>query len=150
MIGDFMMVNGEQIPKSKVMELIRMLCNDAKELAGQFHELNRSEKFRENWPNPYVYADCNWRGYVDAVIKAYGTLCGMETVPEYDKRRMFLAIALWQQIASEAPEHYAGIPMQPGTQAFEGDKRENRRIVERFGKQSNTFKELLMGSTRYH
>jgi hypothetical protein len=148
-IGDYMLVNGEQIPKAKAMELIRMLCNDAKELAGQFYELERSEKFRANWINPYVYANCNWRHFVEAVRACYGRLLGMEDIPEYDKHRMFLAIALYDQVAKVSPD-FEGIQLAPGSQQFEGDRYENKRITESYGRHSNTFKELLMGSTRYH
>lgn len=152
MISDYLVVNGEKIPKSKVMELIKMLCNDAKQLAGQFHGMNRSDKFRANWPDEYAFAECNWRNFIEAARSYYAELLGrpMSEVPKYDKDRMFLAIALWDQVAKAAPEDYPGIQLSPGTQQFEGDKYENRKILENWGKRSMTFKELLMGSSRYH
>jgi hypothetical protein len=150
MIGDYMMVNGEQIPKPKAMELIRMLCNDAKEIAGVFHGMNRSEKFRANWPDEVVFAAANWRNFMEAARAMYAQQLGDPHVKEYDKQRMFLAIALYDQVEKCSPEKYPGIQLAPGTQQYEGDKFENRKIVEQWGKQSNTFKELLMSSTRYH
>lgn len=143
-------VNGEKIPKYKAMELIRMLCNDAKELAGQFHGMNRSDKFRANWPDEYAFAECNWRNFIEAARSYYAQLLGDAQVSEYDKHRMFLAIALWDQAAKTAPESYPGIQLAPGTQQFEGDKYENRKIAETWGRHSMTFKELLMHSTMYH
>jgi hypothetical protein len=148
-IGDYMLVNGEQIPKAKAMELIRMLCNDAKQLAGQFHGWNRSDKFRANWPNEYVFADANWRHFMEAARAYYAHLLGEKNVPENDKHRMFLAIALYDQVAKVSPD-FEGIQLAPGSQQFEGDRYENKRITENYGKHSNTFRELLMGSTRYH
>lgn len=149
MIADSMLVNGEPIAKDKAMELIRMLCNDAKQLAGMFHGHNRSDKFRANWPNEYVFADTNWRHFIEATRAYYAELLGDPHVKEYDKRRMFLAICLYDQVAKVSPG-FEGIQMTPGTQAFEGDRAENRRTIENYGKHSNTFKDLLLGSTRYH
>jgi hypothetical protein len=148
-IGDYMLVNGERVPTDKAMELIRMLCNDAKQLAGEFHGMNRSDKFRANWPNEYVFADANWRHFMEAARAYYAELLGAPHVKEYDKRRMFLAIALYDQVCKVSP-NFEGLQMAPNTQSFEGDKFENKRITENYGKHSNTFKELLMGSTRYH
>jgi hypothetical protein len=148
-LGDYMEVNGEPIPKQQAMELIRMLCNDAKQLAGDFHGQNRSEKFRANWPSEYAYAECNWRGFVDAIRAGYAALLGEERVPEHDKRRMFLAIALWDQVAKQSP-NFEGLRLAPNTQQFVGDPYENRKIKEDYGKHSNTFKELLMPRSRFN
>lgn len=150
MVGDFLEVNGEQIPKSEALQLIRMIMNDAKEIAGVYHGQNRSAKFRANWPDEYVFADCEWRNFMEAARAMYAQELGNPHRSEYDKRRMFLAIALWSQVEADAPEKFAGLQMTPGTQQFEGDKAENRKIVENFGKKSDTFKDLLMGSTKYH
>ena len=150
MIGDFIEVNGEHIPKDKAMALIRMLCNHAKQIAGDFHGQKRSDKFRANWPNEDVFAECNWRSFVEAVRADYARLLGEPNVREDDKHHMFLAVVLWDMVDKASPEKFGGNQILPNTQQFEGDKRENRKIVENFGKQSNTFKELLMGSTRYH
>ena len=58
-------INGEQITKDEAMKLVRMLCNDAKKMAGEFHGMNRSEKFRINWPNEYRFADANWKSFIE-------------------------------------------------------------------------------------
>lgn len=151
MTGDFLLVNGEQIPKSEALELICMLMNEAKQIAGVFHGMpDRSAKFRANWPNEYVFADCEWRNFMQAARAMYAQELGDPHRPEYDKKRMFLAICLWDQVAAAAPEQYTGNQMVPNTQAFHGDKFDNKKIVEKFGKHSDTFKDLLMGSTRYH
>lgn len=147
---DFLQVNGEPIPKAEAMELIRMLCNDAKEMAGVFHGMNRSEKFRADWPDEYAYADANWRHFMEAARKLYAQELGNPHRTEYDKKRMFLAICLWDQVDKMTPEKFGGIQMEPNTQAFEGDKRENRLTVERFGKHAMSFKDLLMSTTRFH
>lgn len=148
-LGDYMLVNGEKIAKSDAMSLIKMLCNDAKQLAGDFHGQDRSEKFRANWPNEYAYAECNWRGFVDAVRAAYAALLGEEKVPEYDKRRMFLAMCLWDQVAKASP-NYEGLRLAPNTLQYHGDRYENKKITENYGRHSNTFRELLMPKSRFN
>lgn len=150
MIADTIEVNGEPIAKSEAMMLIRMICNDAKEIAGVFHGMNRSDKFRANWPSEYVFADANWRNFMEAARAMYAERLGNPKTPPNEARMMHLAIVLWDMVAKASPEEYPGIQLAPNTQQFEGDKIENRKIVETWGKRSNTFKELLMGSTRYH
>jgi hypothetical protein len=147
---DFLEVNGERIEKQEALDLIRMLMDDAKNIAGEFHGMNRSKKFRRNWPNEYAYAECEWRNFMEAARAMYAERLGDPFTSEYDKRRMFLAIALWNQVENQAPEKYGGMQVMPDSQAFEGDKYENRKTVENFGAQSDTFKDLLMGSTKYH
>lgn len=52
-------INGESIPVTEARELIRMLFEDAKQVAGEFHNMERSDKFRVNWPSEYEFADRN-------------------------------------------------------------------------------------------
>jgi len=35
-------INGEQISVKEAASLIKMLCNDAKQIAGEFHNMERS------------------------------------------------------------------------------------------------------------
>jgi hypothetical protein len=149
-IGDFIEVNGEHIPKSEALSLVRMFYNDAKQIAGVFHGMNRSDKFRANWPDEYVFADANWRNFLEACRAMYAERLGDPKTPPADARKMHLAIVLHTMVEQEASEKYGGLQIAPNTQQFDGDRFENRKIVENFGKQSNTFKELLLGSTRYH
>lgn len=150
MTGDFLEVNGEKIPKAEALELIRMIMNDAKEIAGVFHGQNRSPKFRANWPDEYVFAEAEWRNFMEAARAMYAQELGDPHRSEYDKRRMFLAICLWDQVDKAAPEKFGGLQIMPNTQQFVGDKVENRKIAEKFGKHAMSFKDLAMSSTRYH
>jgi hypothetical protein len=149
MTGDFLIVNGERIPKSEVIELLRMIMNQAKEIAGVFHGMNRSEKFRADWPDEKVYAEGKWRFFMEAARALYAERLGDPQVPEYDKQRMFRAIALWQQVEDAAPEKFGGMQIMPGSQQFEGDKRENAKITATWGKHALTFMELASDGTRH-
>lgn len=142
-------INGEQISASEAAGLVRMLCNDAKQIAGVFHGRNRSDKFRRNWPNEYVFADTNWKTFVEAARAMYAERLKDPKTPPADARKMHLALVL-QTMAEQGAEKDPRLQLAPNTQQFEGDPFENRKIIEDFGKQSNTFKELLMSSTRFH
>lgn len=139
-------INGQKIAKSEALDCVRMLCNDAKQLAGQFHGQNRSEKFRKNWPNEYVFADANWKSFVEAARSYYAQLLGDPKVPEYDKRRMHIALVV-QSLAEQGAQKDTRLQLAPNTQQFVGDPFENRKIVNEFGKHSNTLKELLLSSS---
>lgn len=139
-------VNGEQISKAEAAALIRMLYNDAKQFAGVAHGMNRSAKFRANWPNEYVYAEAAWKSYVEATRMMYAERLKDPLTPPGDARKMHLALVL-ETMTGKDQEKDNRLQLFPNTQQFEGDKHENRKIDDQFGKQSNTFKELLMNST---
>lgn len=142
-------INGEQISASEAASLVRMLCNDAKQIAGEFHGMNRSAKFRANWPNEYVFADAEWKNFVEAVRAMYAARLGDPKTPPADARRMHLAMVL-QTMAEQGAEKDTRLQIAPNSQQFVGDPFENRKIANDFGKHSNTFKDLLLGSARYH
>lgn len=139
-------INGEEIGKTEALDLIRMLCNDAKQVAGTFHGMNRSRKFRRNWPNEYVFADANWKTFMEATRKMYAErLADPKTKPE-DARKIHLALVLETMIGHDV-EKDNRLQLAPNTQQYVGDAFENRKIADQFGNQSNTFKELLMGTS---
>lgn len=143
---DMIEVNGEQLSEKESAELIRMLCNDAKQVAGVFHGMNRSKKFRANWPSEYVFADANWKNFMEATRKMYADRLNDPKCLPADARKMHLALVLEAQIA-KGVETDNRLQLSPNTQQFVGDPFENKKIVETFGKQSNTLKEVLMGSS---
>lgn len=148
-MSDFIELNGERISKIEALGLVRMLCNDAKQMAGEFHGMNRSAKFRANWPNEYVFADAEWKNFMEAARAMYAKRLGDPKTSPADARRMHLALVL-QTMAEQGAEKHTGLQITPNTQQFVGDAYENRKIVDQFGKQSMNFKDLLLGSTRFH
>lgn len=153
MIGDYLEINGERIPVSEAAGLVRMLCSDAKQIAGEFHGMNRSAKFRANWPNEYVFADANWKTFMEAARTMYAQRLGDPKTPPAEARKMHLALVL-QTMAEQGADKDPRLQIAPNTQQFEGDSYENRRIAADFGTHSMTFKELLMstagGGQRFH
>src|ERR1700722_9081172 len=135
LIGDYIEINGEQIATSEAASLVRMMCNDARQVAGQFHGMNRSAKFRANWPNEYLFADAEWKNFIAAVRQMYVEQLADPKTPPKDARKMHLAIVLWT-MTEQGAEKDPRIQLAPNTQQFVGDAFENRKIVDRFGKQS--------------
>lgn len=139
-------INGDFISSKEAGDLIRMLYNDAKQVAGMFHGMNRSAKFRKNWPNEYVFAESEWKNFVVATRQMYvDRLNDPKTLP-YDAKRMFQAIYL-ERMAAQNQEADNRLQLAPNTQQFEGDKFENNKIAEKFGTESNSFAKLALGST---
>ena len=141
-------INGEEIPVSEAQELVRILCNDAEEMAGVFHGMNRSIKFRTNWPNEDDFAASEWKNFIEAVRAMYADRLGDPKTPPADARRMHLAIVLQDMIGKNA-EKDTRLQLSPGTQQFEGDKVENRKILEKFGPKPNLRAALRNGVAKF-
>lgn len=139
-------INGEFVSSEEASELIRMLYNDARQVAGVFHGMNRSKKFRKNWPNEYVFAESEWKTFIAATRQMYvDRLKDPLTLP-YDAQRMFKALYL-ERLASQDQETDNRLQLAPNTQQFVGDPHENKKISEKFGDQSNSFAKLALGSS---
>lgn len=139
-------INGEFVSAKEAGDLIKMLYNDAKQVAGVFHGMNRSKKFRRNWPNEYLFAESEWKNFVVATRSMYlDRLKDPKTLPS-DGKRMFQALYL-ERLASEGREQDQRLQLAPNTQQFVGDPYENKKISEKFGDHSNSFAELALGST---
>lgn len=142
-------INGEQITNDEAMKLVRMLCNDAKKMAGEFHGMNRSEKFRINWPNEYRFADANWKSFIESARQMYAVRLGDPKTPPKEARMMHLALVLQAQMG-DGVETDNRLQIAPGTQQFEGDKAENRSILEKFGKRPNIRAALMNATSTLH
>lgn len=137
-------INGEKVSASEAKSLLRMLYNDARQIAGEFHGMNRSEKFRVNWPDEYRFADANWKTFVDACRQLYAERLTDPKTPPAIARKMHLALVL-QAMMAQGEEADTRLQLAPGTQQFEGDRHENRKIAERFGQTPN-LRAALMNS----
>lgn len=143
----YITVNGEKIGRDEYFKIMEMLYHDAKEIAGVFHGESRSEKFRVNWPDEDLFVEANWRTFIQAARAMYAERLGDPKTPPEDARKMHLAIVL-QQMA-EAGLKKQGIAadnrlqLAPGTQQFDGDAYENRKIMEKFGGRRNLRAHLM-------
>ena len=135
-------INGEQLTNDECMALIRMLCEDAKRIAGEYHGMKRSAKFRVNWPDEYKFANANWKTFVVAARAMYAERLADPKTPEADKRKMMLALILQQKMA-QGQETDNRLQLAPNTQQFEGDPFENKKIVEKFGTKPNMRAHLM-------
>ena len=138
-----------QVTPKEAADCVKMLIGDAKQLAGQFHGLDRSEKFRTNWPDEYKFASSNWKSFVETTIQSYAMLMGRANVPEHDKHRMYVARLMWEKMA-EGKERDNRLQLAPNTQQFVGDKSENRRIKEKFGVHGNLRAALMNSAATRH
>lgn len=150
---EFIIINGERVEKAQAMELLKGLYHEAEEMAGEFHGKDRSEKFRANWPDEYLFAKANWKSFVQEARKRYAERLGDPNVPAAEKVNIHRALVLEHEIA-QGQERDTRLQLAPNSQQFEGDRFENLKIADKFGKQSNTFKELLLSSAnataRFH
>jgi hypothetical protein len=125
-----------QVTPKEAADCVKMLISDAKQIAGEFHGQNRSEKFRANWPDEYKFASTNWKSFVEPMIRQYAELLGRPDVSEQDKHRIYIARLMWEKLG-EGKERDNRLQLAPNTQQFVGDAFENRKIKEKFGTHRN-------------
>jgi hypothetical protein len=129
-------INGENISNEEAGRILKTLYNDAKQIAGEFHGMERSAKFRVNWPDENKFAESEWKNFVEAAIQIYvAKLADPKATPE-EKRFCHLAIVLNAKMA-EGREKDQRLQIAPNTQQFVGDKYENKKILEKFGTKPN-------------
>ena len=140
-------INGEQIPVSEALQLIQTLYNDAAQIAGEFHGMERSAKFRLNWPDEDIFVRSNWKSFVAAAREMYSAQLGDPHVEERKKQAIFKALVLERKIA-EGQETDNRLQLKPNTQQFVGDRRENRLILDKFGAKPNFRAALANGAAK--
>lgn len=126
------MVDGDLLEDEEVKRLVKMLENDAYKIAGMFHGMERSKKFRRQWPNEYVYADHNWKHFMVSARAMYADRLGDPKTPPNEAEMMHRALVL-QAMMSEAAQAQTPLQLAPGTEAYQGDRQENKRTEESFG-----------------
>ena len=140
-------IGGEIISVSDAMKLVDTIYEHAYELAGQAYEKDRSAKFRLNWPNVYEYAEANKRNFIEQAREDFCAMLSDKKSDEKTKKRVYMAILLERAFANglEKLGHEADTRLQvkKNTVQFEGDKTENRKIMEKFGPSTNLRAEML-------
>ena len=94
----FININGENIPVREAASLVDMIRQDAIQFAGVFHDMNRSDKFRVNWPDTYLYAESEWKSFVAAVRLMYTERLADPLAPDAEKRKIHLALVLERMV----------------------------------------------------
>lgn len=77
----------------------------------------------------------------------YAERLGDPKTPPADARRMHLALVL-ETMVGAGQEKDAELQLAPRTRQFEGDRRENRRIIEKFGAAPNFRAALRRGASK--
>ena len=131
-----MIINGENVSPQEQRKILKMLRHDAEEVAGEFYDMERSEKFRLNWPDQDQFVKSEWKNFVAAVRLMYTARLGDPNTPPKDADKMFKAIVM-QNMMSQGRETDTRLQIMPNTQTFMGDRAENRRTIEKFGKTPN-------------
>lgn len=127
-----------------------MIRKDAEELAGQYHESERSEAFRANWPDPYEYARARWPHFVEHVRSIYADLLTRNNVSQADKDKMYDAL-IEEAPAARAMDARTDLQLLPGSPVFDGDKSEIKlinKIAAESGELHRAAKRALLRSTR--
>ncbi len=127
----------------------KMIVHDAQEMAGCFYEEDRSATFRATWPNQMDYVRAKWHHFVVPVRAGYAELLGRSDVPQDQKDMIYEALTA--DIAASSNDG-ADSPLQifKDSEAFVGDRKENARTVESFGKHERSLKEKLRSNTSLH
>jgi hypothetical protein len=141
-------INGERIGRDEYFKLMEMLYKDAQEIAGVYHGMNRSEKFRINWPDEYAFAEANWKTFVTAARAMYASRLADPNTPPADKHKMHLALILQAMASKGAQEKDVRLQLEPGTAQYEGDRAINRAILDQFGANPNFRAALANGAAK--
>ena len=126
----------EELSVHEVAQRIRIIYDLARDLAGEFYDKDRSEKFRNNWPSQDEYAKASWKSFVE---EARAKLVAQLNDPHKsvrEKNIIWSAIVLERKIA-QGGESDTRIQIRKDSQQFIGDKFENKKILQDFGTNRN-------------
>ena len=148
MKADYIIVNGVRLTVKEAGKRIKVIYDLAKEIAGEFYDMNRSDKFRINWPDQDEFAASEWKSFVESARILLTQMLTKQEVPTSDKDRIAQALIIETEIA-QGMERDARLQIFKGSQQFFGDKYENKNILEKFGKAPN-MRAYLRRSTVLH
>lgn len=118
------------------------IVHDAKEMAGEFYDRDRSETFRRTWPSEMEYVNTKWPHFVVAVREIYAELLGRPSVPDDVKEELYEAL-LDQAAEARCDGAHSPLPILKDTETFFGDRRENIRTRENYGSHARTLAQKL-------
>lgn len=124
------------------------IVHDAKEFAGTFYDRNRTMKFRATWPNQDNFVASCWPRFVEHVRAMYATMLTKNDVSQRDKDMIYDALIADANAGSMTDGAESPLQLTPNTEAFEGDRRENAKTDESFGKHSALSADMLKSAIR--
>jgi hypothetical protein len=109
---------------------IRSIEGLAREIAGCFFEGERSQRFRKKWgtsdKSQQRYINQHWQTFIKPARQMLSQRLGDPSVPETEKERIYHAL-IADRVVDQAVGRAAGqTQLEPGTEAFDGDKFLNR------------------------
>lgn len=148
-------IDGEDLTSTQVEFYRRTLKNDCIKFAGEFYGMNRSKKFRANWPNEYDFADANWKKFVAAVRGLYAQQLATPHTSEESKQTIHRCLVIDAMTNAELERSLVeldnSLQLAPNTQQFIGDKKENTVISENFGDGAHPRRKALLNTgARFH
>ena len=106
--------------------------NAARQLAGEFFELCRSNRFRGFWGlkdrDQDHFIDENWFLFVDAARQAMVELLGKSNTPEHVKEEIHQALCQENAVGQLAGQGSGSLQMEKDSEHFKGDKALNRDV----------------------
>lgn len=135
-------LDGEVVTDKEAQSLRRMVAHDCKEFAGQFFDMDRSEKFRASWDaigktvrkSPQdCFVDHAWKHFIVHVRAWYAEKLKNPGIPEKEKDKLHKAMLL-EAILGADQNAESPVQLAPNTQQFIGDKHENTHIADTYGK----------------
>jgi hypothetical protein len=146
-------VGGEVVTTAQAIKLVDRLYKRAADIAGAFYEGNRSPKFRMNWKSADDYAEANKNAFIAQARADFSRILADDKADPNEKRLSYLAILL-ERAFSEGlkqlgKESDTQLQILKGTQQFDGDSYENKKIIEKFGVQPNLRAKLKAGAAKF-
>ncbi len=135
-MSPYIIVNGVRLGTKEAAARIKVIYDLAREIAGEFYDMNRSDKFRTNWPNQEEFAKSEWRSFVVSARTMLTEILTRDNVPVKEKDKIAQALIIERHI-SDGQETDNRLQIMKDSQQFAGDKFENRKILEKFGKAPN-------------
>ena len=107
----------------------------AREMAGQFFDLNRSPYFRALWgksdKHQNRYVDNNWRSYIAPARQAMAAMLGDPTLPDENKQEIYAALCQDRLVEQLNRGGESGIlQVEPDSEQYEGSKTMHKDVED--------------------
>lgn len=146
------LIGGHVISVTDAMKLVDRIYAHAWEIAGQFYEEDRSAKFRVNWKSAEEYAYANRHAFVEQARAEFAASLANPRTDPAEAERILIALLAERAFAegqkARGVESDTQLQVRKGTQQFDGDRYENKRIATDFGNVPNLRAKLKAGAAK--
>ena len=92
-------------PGEKIEKVPTLIRKTARDIAGAFYEGNRSDTFRKNYPDQYVYIELQWPAFVATAREILTDMLGNGSVSDHEKEEIYNALIAWRENATAINLH---------------------------------------------